>query len=244
MKSIKCPQCKLTHWDSDEVCKRCGSALHEISPLANEQAFTSAPYQYQPVQTTFQQNLPGQQKMGLAIASMVLGFLGCFPPLGLIFGIVALRRSNRSPQEYGGYGFAVAGIVLNSIGLLIIPFFALLVASIAVPNLVAARNAANEAAAISSLRTLQAAEITYAATTGQGSCGQIAALSDAGLIDSALASGKKHGYRFDIVFVKNRGCDAYATPLTGNSGRSFYLSNEGLLRGADKRGQKADSADP
>ncbi|HON00389.1 MAG TPA: type II secretion system protein [Acidobacteriota bacterium] len=72
-----------------------------------------------------------------------------------------------------------------------------IIAAIAVPNLLRSRQAAQEASAISSLRTLATAEITYAATQGRGSFGTLDQLQTAGLIDELLGGGgPKDGYTF------------------------------------------------
>jgi prepilin-type processing-associated H-X9-DG protein len=52
---------------------------------------------------------------GLAVAALVLGLLSLFscPLIGIvaiILGIVALNRTSREPQRYGGRGMAIAGI--------------------------------------------------------------------------------------------------------------------------------------
>ena len=52
------------------------------------------------------------------------------------------------------------------IELLIVVVIIGIIAAIAIPNLLAARRAANESSAISSLRTLHGAQMTYAATSG------------------------------------------------------------------------------
>lgn len=54
---------------------------------------------------------------GFAIAALVLGLLGAVP-LGIIFGIVALRQIKRSGQQ--GKGMAIAGLVLSVVWLLLI----------------------------------------------------------------------------------------------------------------------------
>src|ERR687893_394565 len=51
-----------------------------------------------------------------------------------------------------------------------------IIAAIAIPNLLASRRAANEASAISSIRTLNSAEATFSSTVGNGSYGDLAAL--------------------------------------------------------------------
>src|SRR5499433_4426903 len=54
------------------------------------------------------------------------------------------------------------------IELLIVVAIIGIIAAIAIPNLLAARRAANEGSAISSLRTLHGAQMTYQATNGSG----------------------------------------------------------------------------
>jgi type IV pilus assembly protein PilA len=54
------------------------------------------------------------------------------------------------------------------IELLIVVVIIGIIAAIAIPNLLASRRAANEASAISALRTLTSAQATYQATVGGG----------------------------------------------------------------------------
>lgn len=184
-----------------------------------------------------------KQKSGLAIASMVLGLLGCFltAPVGLILGIVAVVKANRYPREYGGKGFAVAGIALNGLGLLALP----IVLAIAIPNLLAARRAANEASAIAVVRNLAAAEESYMSSMS-GKCGDVQSLIATRLIDVSLAGNEKNGYRFLIVNFPAGGCEIHATPVTASHGtRSFYYStDDGEIRAADKKGLTASADDP
>lgn len=64
---------------------------------------------------------------GMAIASLVLGCVSIFiyflgfitAPLGLIFGIIALRKLRDPDCEQGGYGMALAGVILNGLILLL-----------------------------------------------------------------------------------------------------------------------------
>lgn len=83
------------------------------------------------------------------------------------------------------------------IELLIVVVIIGIIAAIAIPNLLAARRSANEGSAISSLRTLHGAQMTYNATSGNGQFA--AALTDlqaVSLIDTVLASGQKSSYQF------------------------------------------------
>ena len=91
------------------------------------------------------------------------------------------------------------------IELLIVVVVIGIVAGIAIPNLLASRRAANEASAVSSLRTLYGANMSYAATAGNGDYAGLpstvgtSSLTDlytARLIDSVLSDGEKSGYSF------------------------------------------------
>src|SRR5437660_7932105 len=89
------------------------------------------------------------------------------------------------------------------IELLIVVAIILIIAAIAIPNLLRSKMAANEASAVGSLRSLNTACITYSTTYGSypttlASLGPAATASSttADLIDSVLASGTKSGYSF------------------------------------------------
>jgi type II secretory pathway pseudopilin PulG len=180
----------------------------------------------------------------MAITSLVLGIVGCFltAPVGLILGIVSLVKANRRPNEYGGKGFAIAGIALNAVGLLILP----IIAAIAIPNLMAARRSANEASAIATIRTISSAEQVYTATVGKR-CGDLKTLAAANLVDPTIAAGERSGYRFMVVALPTAGgdCAIHATPLSPSHGtRSFYFSSEdGEIRAAAKNGAHASEID-
>jgi len=252
MNSIKCTQCGLVNWSTDEACKRCASPLgNPGSPQMPYQAsgYSAAPpaggysnysQGYQPYYTA----PPANQKIGMAIASMVLSLIGCATaPLGLILGIVAYKKAKRYPLEYGGKGFAVAGIVISSLMMFV---FVPVVAALAIPNLLASRRAANEGTAMSSLRKIAAAEARYIADGRTQQCGDLSDLGRSQYVDPVLAGGEKSGYRFVVSNFADGGCEIYATPISNSTGtRSFYISSEeGILRGANKIGLKAGPQDP
>ncbi len=92
------------------------------------------------------------------------------------------------------------------IELLIVVAIILIIAAIAIPNLLRSRMAANEASAVGSLRTLNTAAVQYNTTYGIGFPDALSDLGPAAtadstaadLIDSVLASGTKSGYTFDL----------------------------------------------
>ena len=105
------------------------------------------------------------------------------------------------------------------IELLIVVAIIGIIAAIAIPNLIASRRAANEASATASIRTLTAAEATYAATVGGGSYGNLAALQGQGLIDNVLGGGNKSGYLFGANPSGSGATASYVTGATpGNLG--------------------------
>ncbi len=135
------------------------------------------------------------------------------------------------------------------IELLIVVAIILIIAAIAIPNLLRSRIAANQASAVGSLRTINTAEITYASTYNAGYSTALSALQPpatsttnptaaaAGLIDSVLASGSKSGYTFSYspgTAVGGR-IDTYglnASPTTpGTTGTNFYFTDQsGVIR--------------
>src|SRR3979490_3072479 len=90
------------------------------------------------------------------------------------------------------------------IELLIVVAIILIIAAIAIPNLLKSRMAANESSAVGSVRTLNTAQITYktscpatgfAATIGELNTGATCT-PGANIIDNVLGSGTKSGYTF------------------------------------------------
>ena len=118
------------------------------------------------------------------------------------------------------------------IELLIVVVIIGIIAAIAIPNLLASRRAANEASAVSSLRTLSGAQATYQTTLGQGDYGSLAQLSTGGMIDSVLAAGNKSGYTYTVATTPRTATtpalyDASAIPNqhgTGISGTGTRIS--------------------
>lgn len=111
------------------------------------------------------------------------------------------------------------------IELLIVVVIIGIIAAIAIPNLLAARRAANEGSAQSTNRTLHSAQVTFSSTYGNGNYAGaslvgttiatgLGALNEQGLIDSQLASGSKSGYAY-ATFATDR--DSAATPPTESS---------------------------
>lgn len=135
------------------------------------------------------------------------------------------------------------------IELLIVVAIILIIAAIAIPNLLKSRIAANQASAVGSLRTLNTAEVTYASTYNTGFSPNLSSLgpgattdaSDAGMVDSVLAgagnTSSKSGYAF--TYASSAGSsgryDTYtlsAAPSTvGTTGTNYYFTDQtGVIR--------------
>jgi type IV pilus assembly protein PilA len=139
------------------------------------------------------------------------------------------------------------------IELLIVVAIILIIAAIAIPNLLRAKIAANEASAVGSTRTIVTAEISYSNSfqlgpapvladleTPAGGCPVAgAAVGAACLIDPSLGGGSKSGYTFiaignggaGTVASPNSSFEENATPITvGVSGqRAFCADLTGVL---------------
>jgi type IV pilus assembly protein PilA len=142
------------------------------------------------------------------------------------------------------------------IELLIVVAIILIIAAIAIPNLMKSRQAANQAAAVGALRTITTAEITYASTYNTGFSSSLASLdgvepysiNNAGLVDPILGSGVKSGYLFHYVAcpatpgpddgsMANGSCpvvssyQVVANPSGGVGGGVFYFTDpSGVIR--------------
>ncbi len=123
------------------------------------------------------------------------------------------------------------------IELLIVVAIIGIIAAIAIPNLLKSRQAANEASAIGSVRTLGTAQATYQSTRGKGKdfAVSLAILAGDNAIDSALGSGAKSGFTFVSTGVASTSAgapsyfDTTAAPQsTGNfgTGNRWFYSNE------------------
>jgi type IV pilus assembly protein PilA len=105
--------------------------------------------------------------------------------------------------------------------LLIVVAIILIIATIAIPSLLRSRQAAQESSAVSQLRTINTAEVTYLSSNA-GNYGSIPELITAGLLDSRF-SGAVSGYSFTVTAA---GADytANAYPTSTNSGRFGYFA--------------------
>jgi prepilin-type N-terminal cleavage/methylation domain-containing protein len=132
------------------------------------------------------------------------------------------------------------------IELLIVVAIILIIAAIAIPNLLRSRMAANEASAVGSLRTINTAEVTYSTTYptigfaaltslgGTAPCTSASSTS-ACLLDDILTAGVKSGYNFAttagttvpaVTYLSNASPSVYQQSGT----RYFFSDQSGVIR--------------
>ena len=144
------------------------------------------------------------------------------------------------------------------IELLIVVAIILIIAAIAIPNLLRARMAANESSAVGSIRSINTAEVMYATTYPlTGFAGALTALgsptgvctpssTNACLIDSVLSLGIKSGYTFTAGVTAATPNVSYwvsGKPVTANqTGIRAFCSFEDAVVRADPAGVGGTSA--
>jgi prepilin-type N-terminal cleavage/methylation domain-containing protein len=133
------------------------------------------------------------------------------------------------------------------IELLIVVAIILIIAAIAIPNLLRSRMAANESSAVGSLRTINTAEVTYSTTYPTIGFANLGALGGAApcatatstgacLIDDVLATtAVKSGYNFAATAGGGAPAVTYfstASPsVPGQSGQRYFCSDQsGVIR--------------
>ena len=106
---------------------------------------------------------PPPKASGLAITSLVLGCLGVLTCgitslVGLILGIIALVRINKSNGQLGGQGIALAGTIVSSAFLLLMP----IPAALLLPALAKAKQKATSISCMSNVKQLNLGVLMYA----------------------------------------------------------------------------------
>jgi type IV pilus assembly protein PilA len=275
-----CFKCGATMPDDSTICPQCATPVQTVptpppppQASAPNPAATSAwlnvpaapqnppqgqyPPQGQPYRAQYQARTDGG-----AIASLVLGiasFVLCLSFLAgipaIIIGHISLSKIKKSMGRLKGEGLALAGLILGYISL---PFI-LIIAAIAIPNLLRAKISANESVAASTVRTINTSQVTYStdypdhgyardlATLGpgpSGACGQRTA-EHACLVDEMIGASRctagqwcaKAGYNYNVSGVCNSAgvCSNYvvtARPVTIDStGRkSFCSTSDSVIR--------------
>lgn len=215
---------------NENFCAVCGRAASAMAPAG----IVSTP-------------VGNTETSGKALVSLICGLLFFIPFLfivAIVFGHLALSDIRKSAGRLKGQGMAIAGLILGYLWIAGIPIF-LIIAAIAIPNLLRARIAANESAAVASVRTLEAAEVTYSTLhPSQGYTCSLSDLAEANAIRGPLATGQKTGYAFELAGCSpgpdggaNVKYQVLAYPLRVNqSGVRAFCSDESAVIKADSSG--------
>ncbi|HTT22368.1 MAG TPA: DUF4190 domain-containing protein [Candidatus Sulfotelmatobacter sp.] len=222
--STFCTSCGNGVADEDKFCRTCGAPMGSAgitAPLAPAE----------PAKTSIN-----------AVLSLIFGlFIFLFPLslVAIILGHLSLSEIKRSAGRLAGEGLATAGLVLGYIGVAGLPII-LIIAAIAIPNLLRARMAANESSAVASVRTIVIAQLSYwGEHPDTGYACSLSALSDAKKIDSSLATGQRNGYRFEIMRCEaapeggaNTKYRVVAYPVAANQTgvRTFCSDESGVIK--------------
>jgi type IV pilus assembly protein PilA len=162
-------------------------------------------------------------------------------PRGQFSGYVCAMPMVRTQGAIRNANRPLAGFSLVEI--LVVVMVILIIAAIAIPNLIHGKMRANEAAAVASVKTINTAQFMYHdAYPDVGFSASLANLGTHGsscetptstnaclIMDEALTSGLKSGYIFEIVGDGNKPTLSYtvnASPESAVSGRCGISSGE------------------
>ena len=239
-----CFKCGASMPDDATICPQCATPVQSIptapppppqasQPGAPTSSPTSAWLNVPPAQAQYPpqqayppqaQPYPGQfqpQTDGKATASLILGILSilCFGLLtglpAIILGHISRGNIQQSRGRLTGAGMALTGLILGYVSII---STILIIAAIAIPNLLRSRMAANESAAASTVRMLNTSQVSYSTTypeqgyardlaTLGGNCTSGGTAEHACLLDGQLGQAnctsgvwcQKGAYRYTIT---------------------------------------------
>ncbi len=131
-----------------------------------------------------------------------------------------------NPKRFSDKGFSL-------VELLIVVLIIGIIAHMSIPHLMQSKLAANEASAITTVRSVLNAETLYVTTVGSGRYGTMATLVSGMLVDTVVGSSTKDGYVFSISLGPadtSFGVDARPLGYLNSGIRSFYTDETAVIR--------------
>lgn len=233
-----CFKCGASMPDDSKTCPQCATPVQNAPapppagqppsdflnpPPAQQQYPQSQPYPQQP-------QYYGQQPHtdGKAIASLILGIASILFCLNIFAGIPAIILGHisrgdiqRSMGRLSGGGIAMAGLILGYFG----SFFSFIILAVyLIPNLSQARIAANEGAAIGTVRTINISQTTYRTTYPENGYAPDLATLGPGPSGSCSQGTAEHACLLDRVLANSR---CAAGTWCNKGAYRFSLSSEG-----------------
>src|SRR5713226_10287701 len=130
-------------------CAKCGATLQESSQFC-DRCGTPTAVQPKPASAQVASPIEAGKTSGRALGSLITGIFGLllFPLaiVAIILGHIS-RSEIRKSNGLQGAGMALTGLIFGYAGIAFIPLI-LIVSALAIPNLLRARIAANEASAV------------------------------------------------------------------------------------------------
>jgi type IV pilus assembly protein PilA len=228
-----CPKCGKPNPDTSQFCISCAQALSaQFPPPPGSAAGAGIAPPLTPSATDTK-----------AIASLICGLLSFIFPAAvaaIILGHISRSDIRKSGGRLTGSGLAMTGLVFGYLGVSVIPI--LIIAAIAIPNLLRARITANEASAVASIRAINTAEIAYVASHPEA--GYTCSLPDLnnppGMIEG-LVGGERHGYVFRIQGCTPKTYTVIAVPVApSQTGYRAFCSREDAVIRFDRNGSGVD----
>jgi type II secretory pathway pseudopilin PulG len=230
-----CTYCGQTNGEDARFCQRCGAPFAATTNRLAQPPITFAPPppgSEAPPEPSGPIDPSTQETDPKAIASLVSSLVFFFFPLSQIAAVVLghLSRADirRSGGRKKGEGMALAGLIIGYAQIAAIPII-LIVAAIAIPSLLRAKQAANEASAIQNVRRIVAAENTVHSEKNAYTC-DANDFSDTQARD-AVNGTPRNGYRYEMLGCSEGAFQVLATPANDQRGsRTFCADQSGEIK--------------
>ena len=106
-----CPKCgAFLEKIGQQFCANCGNPTNQVPINSGKSIPVTNPNFVSP--PLYPSNSP------LAVIGLAMSIF-CCSPLGIILSILGLNQITKNPQQYKGKGFAISGVILGVVGLVI-----------------------------------------------------------------------------------------------------------------------------